>query len=145
MPMHFVSETASACHSVALKSPWYCIAMNATHSLENIGSDELIANLHSIVRRSNQLTGDLLAHLAEVERRGLHLDAGCSSMFVYCTEVLRLSESAAYKRITAARAATRFPVLYEMIASGALHLAGLWAGAAPHGCQSPGADVQRAT
>jgi hypothetical protein len=101
--------------------------MNAAQSIAHLGSDELIANLRAIVRRSNELTADLLAHLAEVERRGLHLDAGCSSMFVYCTEVLGLSESAAYKRITATRAATRFPVVFETVASGALHLAGLCA------------------
>lgn len=47
--------------------------------------------------------------------------AGCASLFTYCTEVLRLSEHAAYHRIQAA-AARRFPFLFDLLASGALTL-----------------------
>ena len=43
-------------------------------------------------------------------------------MFGYCVEELGLSEDAAYRRITAARAARKFPVLFEHVASGRLHL-----------------------
>jgi 5-methylcytosine-specific restriction endonuclease McrA len=44
-------------------------------------------------------------------------------MHAYCVEKLRLSEDAAYKRIRAARAARRFPSLFEAVAEGRLHLA----------------------
>ena len=40
----------------------------------------------------------------------------------WCVRVLGLSEHAAYKRIRAARAARRFPVLFEAVADGRLHL-----------------------
>ena len=63
-----------------------------------------------------------MAHLAEVDARRLYLGEGCSSLFTYCTQVLHLSEHAAYARIEAARAARRFPGLLDAIASGALHL-----------------------
>ena len=43
-------------------------------------------------------------------------------MFTYCTQVLHLSEHAAYGRIEAARAARRFPILMESLESGALTL-----------------------
>src|SRR6266487_4378122 len=43
-------------------------------------------------------------------------------MFAYCVHELRLSEDAAYKRIQAARVARRFPVLFEALAEGRLHL-----------------------
>lgn len=43
-------------------------------------------------------------------------------MFAYCTEVLRLSEHAAYHRILAARMARRFPVVLRMRAQGSLNL-----------------------
>jgi len=52
-------------------------------------------------------------------------------MFSYCTDVLHLSESEAYLRIGAARAAREFPLLVEMLADGSLHLSGI-AKVAPH-------------
>ena len=64
----------------------------------------------------------LIASLAEFDARRLYLAAGCSSLFTYCTQVLHLSEHAAYGRIEAARAARRFPVLLDLLADGALTL-----------------------
>jgi len=46
-------------------------------------------------------------------------------MFVYCTEVLHLSEHEAYQRIEVARASRKRPVLLEMLADGRLHLSGI--------------------
>ncbi len=46
-------------------------------------------------------------------------------MFVYCTKILRLSESAAYYRITGARVAREYPVVLELVRDGNLHLSGL--------------------
>jgi hypothetical protein len=48
-----------------------------------------------------------LAHIAEVDERRLYLEAAYPSMFAYCVGALRFSEDAAYKRIQAARAASR--------------------------------------
>jgi hypothetical protein len=64
----------------------------------------------------------LIAHLAILDERRLHLDEGFPSLFAYCTGALHLSEHAAYGRIEAARAARRFPVLLGMIADGSLTL-----------------------
>jgi hypothetical protein len=58
--------------------------------------------------------------LAELDARRLYLGEGCSSLFSYCTQVLHLSEHAAYHRIEAARAARQFPVV--LVAEGALTL-----------------------
>ena len=58
-----------------------------------------------------------------MDARRLHLGAGFSSLFAYCCEVLRLSESAAYKRIEVARAARGHPLLLERLADGSLSLA----------------------
>jgi len=52
-------------------------------------------------------------------------------MFAYCTEELRLSEDAAYKRIRASRAARRFPLLFREMAEGRLHMAAVCA-LSPH-------------
>jgi hypothetical protein len=82
----------------------------------------VLERVEALVMRSNELTAELLAYLAEVERRRLHLREACSSMFGFCVERLRMSESAAGKRITAARVARLSPAVLEMIARGELHL-----------------------
>ena len=55
-------------------------------------------------------------------RAKLYLAEGCASLFTYCTQVLHLSEHAAYGRIEAARAARRYPILLKLLADGALTL-----------------------
>ena len=46
-------------------------------------------------------------------------------MHAYCTQVLHLSEAAAYLRIAVARAAREYPVLLEWLSDGRLHLSGI--------------------
>ena len=58
----------------------------------------------------------------ELDVRRLYLGEGCSSLFTYCTQVLHLSEHAAYGRIEAARAARRFPVILELLTDGVVTL-----------------------
>ena len=67
-------------------------------------------------------TVELLALLGEFDERKLYLSEGCSSLFTYCTQVLHLSEHAAYHRIEVARAARRFPVILRMVSDGDLTL-----------------------
>ena len=74
---------------------------------------------------------ELVAHLAEVETRRLYAREAAPSMFVYCTNILHLSEAEAWLRITAARVAREHPVVLEMLADGRLHLTGI-AKLAPH-------------
>jgi hypothetical protein len=83
---------------------------------------ELLATVKQLVANERQATARLLAHLAVMDSRRLYLGQGCSSLFTYCTQVLHLSEHAAYARIEAARAARKFPAVLEAVASGALHL-----------------------
>ena len=67
----------------------------------------------------------LLARLAEIDARKLYVLAGYSSMYAYCVDELRLSEDEAKRRIQAARAARRFPAIFEALAEGRLHLTGI--------------------
>jgi hypothetical protein len=83
---------------------------------------ELLAAVKRLGANERQATAQLVAHLAEMDARRLYLGEGWSSLFTYCTQVLHLSEHAAYGRIEAARAARKFPVLLDAVASGALHL-----------------------
>lgn len=87
-----------------------------------INDQELVAALMRLVRADCLLNAELLVHLGEVDARGLYRERACASMFVYCVEVLRMSEAQAYLRIQAARLGRRFPRIVEMFARGTLHL-----------------------
>ncbi|MEZ4221786.1 MAG: hypothetical protein R3B13_12715 [Polyangiaceae bacterium] len=67
----------------------------------------------------------LVAHLAEVERRSLHLREGYSSLYDLCLRGLGMSEGEAHRSISSARAARRFPIVLDLLADGRLHLTGL--------------------
>jgi 5-methylcytosine-specific restriction endonuclease McrA len=84
----------------------------------NLSNRELLDATVRAARQEGRATADLLALLAEVDARRLYLGEGCSSLFTYCTRVLHLSEHAAYHRIEGARAARRFPKVFELVASG---------------------------
>jgi hypothetical protein len=90
-------------------------------------NQELLSALSLLVRRGNELTSDLLAHLAEVDERRLHLELGFPSLFAYCTRELGLCESAAGRRIVAARVCRKFSDALARVARGDLHLSALCA------------------
>jgi len=46
-------------------------------------------------------------------------------MYVFCVRAKHMSEDVAFKRIRAARAARRYPVILREIAQGRLHLTGV--------------------
>ena len=96
--------------------------MTTNDSLSRLSDAELLSEVKRLAATEREATADLICSLAEVEARHLHLEIGCSSMFGYCTQVLHLSEHAAYARIAAARAATRFPVVMGLLIEGAITL-----------------------
>src|SRR5688572_19860034 len=91
-----------------------------THSLAQLSDRELLARVHAASNNERAATATLIALLAEFDARRLYLGEGCSSLFTYCTQVLHLSEHAAYNRIETARAARRFPVILDFVESGAV-------------------------
>lgn len=82
----------------------------------------LVLKTKSLAEDNRLALVQLIAALAELDARRLYLGEGYASLFVFCTEALRLSESAAYNRIEAARAIRRWPVLLDMLAEGSLNL-----------------------
>ena len=100
-------------------------------ALRELSDDELLRRLAALLSQSRRIEWELIAHIGEVEERRLFAREACDSMFVYCTEVLHLSEHEAYLRIAAARAAREHPVLLAMLGDGRLHLSGI-AKLAPH-------------
>ncbi|HEY6559517.1 MAG TPA: hypothetical protein VI072_19680 [Polyangiaceae bacterium] len=93
--------------------------------LTSLLDEELLGSVATLLGAERELCAKLLAHLAEIESRKLHLKAGFSSMFQLCVDHHGMSEGQAFRRILAARLARRFPVIYSLVASGALHLSAL--------------------
>ena len=96
--------------------------MTTLFSVGALTDSELLAQVTAFAERERHSTADLIAALAELDVRRLYLAAGYSSLFTYCTQVLHLSEHAAYGRIEAARAVRRFPVILGRLTSGDLTL-----------------------
>jgi hypothetical protein len=95
------------------------------YSLEHLSDDELHLGTRRLVGRSNQLLAALLAHLAEVEARGIHRERACGSLGSYCIYELRMSEDEASRRARASKIARQFPILFEQVAAGEIHLTGI--------------------
>ena len=98
---------------------------SSSSPLAALSDTELLTATRWLVGRSNQLLASLLAHLAEVEARGIHRARACASLYTYCIYELRFSEDEAFRRVAAARLVGRFPVLLDALAAGELHLTGL--------------------
>src|SRR5438034_2642624 len=92
------------------------------YSLSHLSDRALLRDLAALVAQDRATTARLLAHLAECDARRLYLPAAYPSLFAYCVHELRVSEDAAYKRMQAARVARQFPVIFEAVAAGRLHL-----------------------
>src|SRR6186713_2438776 len=91
-------------------------------SFADLSDNDLLAAVHRLAVDERRVTANLIASLAALDARRLYLAEGCSSLFTYCTQVLHLSEHAAYGRIEAARAARRFPIVLERLADGSMTL-----------------------
>jgi hypothetical protein len=92
--------------------------------LDELADDELEAALQRCVGQVAQTEARIVAHLAEVDARRLHLLRG-HSLWEYCLVRLGLSESEAYYRICAARLARKFPLVFELLEQRKIHLTAL--------------------
>lgn len=81
--------------------------------------------------RERAATAELITLLAEFDRRRLYLSEGYSSLFVFCTSALHLSEGSAYDRIQAARAAQKWPAIIDHLRAGVVTLGAIGT-LAPH-------------
>ncbi len=98
---------------------------SALDSLAQLTDEDVHASVRVLVGRSNQVLAALLAHLAEVEARGIHRERSCQTLTAYCIYELRMSEDAACKRARASVIARKFPLIFDMLAAGEIHLTGI--------------------
>ena len=124
MRLHRDDDLLLCVESGGAKTSCYTESMmtNTSTRFHDLTDGELLARAHEAVRDERVATNQLIAVLIELDARRLYLGEGCSSLFTYCTQVLHLSEHAAYNRIETARAARRFPLILELIESGAVTL-----------------------
>jgi hypothetical protein len=87
-----------------------------------LSDTDLLARLPLLAGQARENTVEMVAHLSELEVRGIHLAEGYGSLFAYCTNALRLSEHEAYNRVVAARLARQSPVILDGLGDGSLNL-----------------------
>jgi hypothetical protein len=90
--------------------------------LGGVTDRDLQTELARLLANGSRTEARIIAHLAAVEERRLHLEAGSPSLFDYCCRRLGLSENEAFHRITAMRLARRFPAIFGLIERRAVHL-----------------------
>jgi hypothetical protein len=91
--------------------------------LSTVSDPELLHATSASVKSESAATAWTLAHIAAIDARRLFVPAGYPSIYLYCMRELHLSESSTWKRIQAGRKAREFPIIFEMLADGRLHLA----------------------
>ena len=98
----------------------------STYSLRHLSNDAVTRELVAATTADRRSTATHLAHIAEFDHRRLYAPEGCSSMFRYCVERLRMSEDVAVQRIRAARIAREHPHVYDAVADGRLSVTALY-------------------
>lgn len=89
-----------------------------TTTIGELSDEQLIAETRRQARDERTATSRLIRLLAEVDARRLYLRDACPSLFIWCTQVLHLSEAAAYNRIEVARLGRRFPAVLDALDQG---------------------------
>jgi hypothetical protein len=94
------------------------------HSLtqDHVDDAELTRRLRALASNERAAMADFVVHLAEFDQRRLYLQEGCSSLYTWLTDRLRLSNASAYRRVTAARLQQRMPVVAAYLRDGRVTL-----------------------
>ena len=88
--------------------------------------EELLEAMPGVRQVERESMAVVVAHLAGMDGRRLYAGLGFSSMFGYLTQGLGYSEDRAVKRLKVARLVRDFPVVFECLVDGRLHLTGAW-------------------
>ena len=92
---------------------------------KKLSDTDLTAALYKAIASERSHVADSIACLIEITARDLHTRLGASSLFVYLTRDLKLSESSASKRCAAVRAIRQFPEMLGLVQSSRLHLSNI--------------------
>jgi len=89
--------------------------MTQPNTIRKLSDSALLKRLNTLAERERVTTLEILLHLSEVDRRELYLAQGFSSLFAYCTGHLGFSESAAGRRVRAARCTGKHPEICALL------------------------------
>jgi len=95
---------------------------NMLSTAARLSDDALLARLETLALRERDATVELVAHLAELDRRRVHLGEGPGSVYGYCRNILGYSEDAAWNRAATAAAVRRYPIILGWLADGSLNI-----------------------
>ncbi len=87
-----------------------------------LSDEQLKTRLPQLVRHERKIMAAVLEHIAEVDRRRSYINWGHASLFDYLTRELKYSESAANRRMSAARALRKNPEILAEVENGNLNL-----------------------
>jgi 5-methylcytosine-specific restriction endonuclease McrA len=93
--------------------------------VERLSNDELSQQVKRLNQDHQRLDAELLLKLGELEGRKLYRHFACSSLFEFLTARLGQSEDVAYRWMWGARLMRAYPLVYELMAAGRLHLSAL--------------------
>lgn len=90
-------------------------------TLHALSAESLSEQLHAVIRTERSCMVESLFLLAELHRRGGHLQLGFDSLFSYCLEELKLSRGSSYRRSVSARLINEFPAVSDFLRDGRLN------------------------
>ena len=91
-------------------------------SFHHLSHNDLIANFSDLVQKERQITAQVLACIAEIDRRKLYLEKGYSSLFDFLVRDYGYSPGAAMRRVDGARLLRELPDVKDKIERGSLTL-----------------------
>ena len=92
------------------------------NELRELSSSGLTRSIQNLADEERRRTAQLIAHLAEISSRKLHLELGFKSLHEYCVERLGLSDGCAWLRIQVSRVCLEFPLLLDALWKGSVSL-----------------------
>ncbi len=91
-------------------------------NFHHLSQNDLIANFSDLVQKERQITAQVLACIAEIDRRQFYLEKGYSSLFDFLVRDYGYSPGAAMRRVDGVRLVRELPEVREKIERGTLTL-----------------------
>lgn len=93
--------------------------------LQSLSNDQLTLHVVQLNRQQQMVNAQFLLYLGELDCRKLYRNLACSSLFDFLMTRLGQSEDVAYRWMWGARLLRSFPLAYELLVSGRIHLTSL--------------------
>ena len=93
-----------------------------TQRLGLLTTPQLASHLRELVAAENSVVADIIECLVQFDERRGYLDLGYQTLHLMCLDRFGFSPDVAWKRIAVARAASRWPVLIDVLRAGKLNV-----------------------